>query len=90
VADLDPEEQEILEAYQSGQLQAVALSGAEVDSYRAAARAFSRKDMRVNIRMPARDLEELQVRAMQEGLPYQTLIASILHKYVTGRLVTKT
>ncbi len=49
----------------------------------------SRKDKRVNIRVPAPDLEQLQVKAMQEGLPYQSLIASILHKYVTGQLMAK-
>jgi len=43
-------------------------------------------DRRVNIRLSAGDLQDIQVRALEEGMPYQTLIASILHKYVTGRL----
>lgn len=90
MADLDSEEKEILEAYQAGRLDPIALSREEIAGYRAAARAVSRKDKRVNIRVPAPDLEQLQVRAMQEGLPYQSLIASILHKYVTGQLVAKT
>lgn len=55
----------------------------------AAARATVRKDKRVNIRMTARDLVQFQKAAIEEGLPYQTLIASILHKYITGRLVER-
>lgn len=47
----------------------------------------ARKDKRVNIRMTERDLQLLQQKAEEEGLPYQTLISSVLHKYVTGRLV---
>lgn len=55
----------------------------------AAARATVRKDKRVNIRMTARDVLQFQKAALEEGLPYQTLIASILHKYITGRLVER-
>jgi predicted DNA binding CopG/RHH family protein len=67
----------------------VALSREEIEAYRQAARAVSRKDKRVNIRMAAPDLKPLQVKALQEGLPYQSLIASILHRYVTGQLVPR-
>ena len=47
------------------------------------------KDKRVNIRLPTPDLMDIQTRALEEGLPYQTLIASVLHKYVSGRLVER-
>ncbi len=87
--ELDNDEREILEAYQTGLLEPVALSREEIERYRAAARAVSLKDKRVNIRVAAPDLELLKVRAMQEGLPYQSLIASILHRFVTGQLVTR-
>lgn len=43
----------------------------------------------MNIRISGEDLEALQKRAVEEGIPYQTLIASLLHKYVSGRLVEK-
>jgi predicted DNA binding CopG/RHH family protein len=56
---------------------------------RASARATAIKDQRINIRLSAGDLRDLQVKALQEGLPYQTLIASVLHKYVTGRLTER-
>ena len=47
---------------------------------------MSRKDARINIRLSSKDLRGLQKKALSEGIPYQTLIASILHKYVEGRL----
>ena len=50
------------------------------------AKATFRKDRRLNIRLSSKDLEAIQKRALAEGLPYQTLIASLLHKYTTGRL----
>lgn len=87
--ELDQEEREILETYRQGRLERVSLSRDEIEKYREAARAVSRKDKRINIRISARDLEDLQIKAMEEGTPYQTLIASVLHKYVTGQLVAK-
>lgn len=80
-----PFEGEILEAYESGNLKSIA-TRAELDRLRAAARATAIKDRRVNIRLSAGDLQDIQVKAMEEGMPYQTLIASVLHKYATGRL----
>jgi predicted DNA binding CopG/RHH family protein len=87
VVELEQEEREILDAYQAGRLERVALSRDEIERYREAARAVSRKDKRINIRISAADVEDLQIKAMEEGMPYQTLIASVLHKYVTGKLV---
>ena len=63
-----------------------AATKAELARMRAAARATAIKDKRVNIRLSSVDLLDIQARALQEGMPYQTLIASVLHKYVTGRL----
>jgi len=78
-------DEDLLAAYEAGRLKSVATKG-ELSKLRAAARATAIKDRRVNIRLSAGDLQDIQVRALEEGLPYQTLIASILHKYVTGRL----
>ena len=58
----------------------------EKERYRQYALAALRKDKRINIRIPERDLVLIQQRALEEGLPYQTLISSILHKYISGRL----
>jgi predicted DNA binding CopG/RHH family protein len=89
MVELDSEEREVLDAYHEGRLERVALDAREVEAYREAARAVARKDRRVNIRLSARDLEDLQVRAREEGMPYQTLMASVLHKYAAGELVPK-
>ena len=89
MTDLDRDEREILEAYAEGRLRPLALSAEEIEGYREAARAVTRKDRRINIRLSAQDLEDLQIRAMEEGMPYQTLIASVLHRYAAGELVPK-
>lgn len=54
-----------------------------------AARQASQKDYRINIRISGRDVERLKAKAMEDGIPYQTLVSSILHKYVSGRLREK-
>lgn len=84
----DPYELEVLAAYDRGELKPVA-GKAELARFKAAARATAIKDKRVNIRLSSSDLRDIQVKALQEGLPYQTLIASVLHKYVSGQLAEK-
>ena len=84
----DDYEDEMLAAYERDELRSVATKE-ELTRLRAAARATGIKDKRVNIRLSTGDLKDIQVRALQEGIPYQTLIASVLHKYVTGRLVER-
>lgn len=86
---LDKEEQEILNSVEAGEWKPVEDMEARKKSYREIAKAMLRKDSRVNIRLPKRDVTAIQVKAMEEGIPYQTMMASILHKYVTGRLVEK-
>lgn len=85
MSELDTYEQDLLAAFEKGKLKSVA-SKAELARFRAAARATAMKDKRVNIRLSSVDLQDIQAKALEEGLPYQTLIASVLHKYVTGRL----
>ncbi|MCU0787722.1 MAG: hypothetical protein MUC91_05960 [Verrucomicrobia bacterium] len=85
---IDEYELEVLSAFEKGQLKSVATK-AELAKFKAAARATAIKDRRVNIRLSSGDLNDIQVKALEEGLPYQTLIASVLHKYVTGRLTER-
>ena len=80
------EERETRAAYERGEFVSQGL-GPQAEPLRAAARATPLKDQRINIRLATADLREIQLRAGEEGLPYQTLIASVLHKYATGRLV---
>lgn len=82
---IDAYEQEVLRAYDKDTLKSVATK-AELARFKAVARATAIKDRRINIRLSSGDLSDIQVRALKEGVPYQTLIASVLHKYVTGRL----
>ena len=84
---LEPLEQEILDAFESGTLKRTAGAKGELKHHREYAASTFLKDSRINIRISSKDLRSLQKRALQEGLPYQTLIASLLHKYVEGRLV---
>lgn len=86
--NVDAYEQEVLSAFEKGSLKSVATKR-ELEKFRAAARATAVKDRRVNIRLSSIDLSDIQVKALQEGMPYQTLIASVLHKYVNGHLVEK-
>jgi len=80
----DPEEAELISAFDKGVLKSVATKS-ELARFKVAARATAIKDRRVNIRLSSGDLQDIQVKALEEGLPYQTLIASVLHKYVTGQ-----
>lgn len=89
MVSLDREEQELLESYERGEWRPVAGREVEMERYRQYAHAMFKKDMRVNIRITRKDLEMLQKRALEEGIPYQTLMASVLHKYASGRLVEK-
>jgi predicted DNA binding CopG/RHH family protein len=88
MSKIDAYEQEVLKAFEGGKLKSVATKS-ELEKFKAAARATAIKDRRVNIRLSSIDLSDIQVKAMEEGVPYQTLIASVLHKYVTGRLSEK-
>ena len=83
---LDRSEREILGAYEKGVLVSARPTKTQLAAFREAARATFVKNKRVNIRLSAADLMDLQARAYEEGVPYQTLIASVLHKYVSGRL----
>ena len=85
---LSKEEKEILESYENNEWVSVS-SPSEIAKYKVAAKNTFKKDKRVNIRISKMDLELLQEKALIEGLPYQTLMSSVLHKYVTGRLKEK-
>lgn len=80
-------EDDILESYESGAWKTVANLDHEIARYASSAAAALSKDKRINIRLSSRDLEDIQMKAAEEGMLYQTLIASIVHKYASGRLV---
>ena len=87
-ADDEANELALLESFDADEWSSAPNDAQDIARYRAAAAAAKAmlKNKRVNIRLPSMDLEGLQAKAAHEGLPYQTLIASVLHKYVSGRL----
>ena len=85
----DKFEHDMLKAYESGVLKSISPTKADLAKFKAAASATFIKERRVNIRLSSPDLMDIQARALEEGLPYQTFMASVLHKYVAGRLVEK-
>ena len=83
---LNNEEKEILESYDKNEWKPVKKLKIQRKRYQKYAQATFKKDKRLNIRISSKDLEGIQKKAIEEGLPYQTLISSIIHKYVSGRL----
>lgn len=84
--NLTNKERDMLESFERGEWKSTDNIKQRKEDVMEAARATLRKDRRVNIRISERDLRELKRYAIHEGLPYQTLIASILHKFVNGVL----
>jgi predicted DNA binding CopG/RHH family protein/uncharacterized DUF497 family protein len=83
---IDADEMDLLESVKRGEWKSAGGGKRERTRYARYAKATFRKDRRLNIRLSRKDLEAIQKRALAEGLPYQTLIASLLHKYAAGRL----
>ena len=84
---LSKDEKELLASYERGEWRSVKNLKGEMSRYRAMAKATLRKDKRVNIRLSSQDLEGIQKKAIEDGIPYQTLMASVIHRYVSGRLL---
>ncbi len=86
---LDDEEKDILESYDRGEWVPVKNAKKEIKKLQHYAKTTLQKDKRINIRMSSKDLNQVQVIAVQEGIPYQTLVSSIIHKYVSGNLIER-
>ncbi len=86
---LDAEEKNFLDSCERDEWKTIKNPRAEIKMLSEYAKNTLQKDKRINIRMSSKDLNEVQVIAAQEGIPYQTLIASIIHKYVSGYLFEK-
>lgn len=86
---LDTEEKEILEAYESGQLKLSKPSKEEIAAIKATALNTFKKDRRITIRLYDHDFKGIQKKALQMGIPYQTLISGVIHRYIEGDLVSK-
>lgn len=86
---LGKEEREILNSYEKGEWESTPNIEEEIAFYTEVAKNTFKKDKRINIRVSNRDLLEIKKKAVVEGIPYQTLVSSILHKYVNGRFIEK-
>ena len=82
-------EKEILESFERGEWVSVDNLEQEIARHRQIAANTFKKDKRINIRISEKDLTDLKIKAREEGLPYQTLVSSVLHKYLNGRLVER-
>lgn len=88
---MSQEEQDILNSFEAGEWVPISSSDKKkkLDLFKKAASKTLSKNKRINIRLNQIDLDSIQRRAFEEGLPYQTLISSLIHKFVTGKLVEK-
>ncbi len=86
---MSTEEREILEKFERGELRMASRVESEVEMARQAARNTFNKTRRVNLRVTERDFSLAHARAREEGIPYQTLLSSVIHKYLSGRLIEK-
>ncbi len=85
----DKEEESILDAYKKGRLPLATPSKKEIEAIKATARKTMVKDKRITIRLYDHDYQGIQKKALEMGIPYQTLISGIIHRYIEGDLTSK-
>ena len=85
----DKEEQNILDAYKKGKIKAIPPSKKEMHDVKTIAKTTFRKNRRITIRLYDHDYQGIQKRAMEKGVPYQTLISGMIHQYIEGELLEK-
>ncbi len=86
---IDPEEKELMESIENDEWEPVKNIGNEKEKVMSAARNTLKKDKRINLRLTQKDYHQIQIKAVEEGIPYQTLISSLVHKYLNGSLTTR-
>ncbi|MDY7033396.1 MAG: antitoxin [Thermodesulfobacteriota bacterium] len=86
---IDEEERDLMESIEKDEWRSVEYSEKEREKAMAAARNTLKKDKRINLRLTQKDYHQIQVKAIEEGIPYQTLISSIIHKYLNGSLAPR-
>ena len=89
MAKLDKYEKEIIESYEKNEWKSVKDAPQRMKKYQELSKIHLKKEKRINIRISEKDLEDIQRKAVTQGIPYQTLIASIIHKYNSGLLTEK-
>lgn len=86
----DKEEKAIIDAYEKGKMKLSTPLRKEIEAIKAAAKKTLVKNKRITIRLYDHDYRGIQKKAMEMGVPYQTLISGIIHRYIEGELTSKT
>ncbi len=86
---INQEEKDLMESIEREEWKPVKNFNREKDKAIEAARNTLKKDKRINLRLTQKDYQQIQIKAIEEGLPYQSLIASIVHKYLNGKLTSR-
>ncbi len=86
---LDKEERDLMESIEHDEWRPVKNIKQEKEKAMAAARNTLKKDKRINLRLTQKDYHQIQIKAIEEGIPYQTLISSVIHKYLNGALAPR-
>ncbi len=86
---LTKEEKNILDSFENDEWVSVPNVNEEIKKLQQVAANTLKKDKRINIRMTSKDLNDIKAKAIEEGLPYQSFITSILHKYISGKIIEK-
>ena len=86
---IDQEEEDLMESIERDEWQPVKNIDHEKEKAIEAARNTLKKDKRINLRLSQKDYHQIQIKAIEEGIPYQTLISSLVHKYLNGSLAPK-
>lgn len=87
---LDKEEKKFIDSVEKGEWRSISELQKEIEQSKKIAKKTLRKDQRMNIRISKKDLDSLKVKAIEEGIPYQTLVSRLIHKYLSGTLLEKT
>jgi predicted DNA binding CopG/RHH family protein len=86
---IDQEEKDLMESIEHDEWRPVKNIKQEKEKAMAAARNTLKKDKRINLRLTQKDYHQIQIKAIEEGIPYQTLISSVIHKYLNGSLAPR-
>lgn len=83
--ELDKEEEDLLESFEKGEWESINDFEKKKVEYQKIAMNTAERNKRINIRLSEKDLANLKAKSLEEGMPYQTLVSSIIHKYISGK-----
>lgn len=89
IKNIDKYEKDLIDSYEKNEWQSLKKLNKSINNYQKIAKIHLKKEKRINIRISEKDLQDIQKNAIEQGLPYQTLISSIIHKYNSGLLIEK-